>query len=90
MKWTVTIIGCGMISGRSCFGTRRDAAVFADLDFLVIPTELSGTELLPVAMPEEYADRLAPFKQCSNASKELRERVWTKLKRKSLASLKDL
>lgn len=33
-----------------------------------------------VNMPEEYADRLAPFKQCSPASKELRERVWTKLK----------
>ena len=33
-----------------------------------------------VNMPEEYASRLAPFKQCSPASKELRERVWTKLK----------
>jgi len=33
-----------------------------------------------VNMPEEYADRLAPFQQCSPASKELRERVWTKLK----------
>ena len=33
-----------------------------------------------VNMPDAYADRLAPFKQCSPASKELRERVWTKLK----------
>lgn len=33
-----------------------------------------------VNMPEEYADRLSPYKQCSPASKELRERVWTKLK----------
>lgn len=33
-----------------------------------------------VNMPEEYADRLSAFKVCSPASKELRERVWTKLK----------
>lgn len=33
-----------------------------------------------VNMPEEFADRLSGFKACSPKSKELRERVWTKLK----------
>jgi len=33
-----------------------------------------------VNMPEEYASRLKPFESCSPKSKELRERVWTKLK----------
>ncbi len=33
--------------------------IFADVDFLVVPTALTGTELLPVAMPEDYADRIA-------------------------------
>ncbi|MEC9265422.1 MAG: extracellular solute-binding protein [Pseudomonadota bacterium] len=33
-----------------------------------------------VNMPEEYGERLSGFKQCSPASKQLRERVWTKLK----------
>ncbi len=33
-----------------------------------------------VNMPEEYANRLRPFESCSSRSKELRERVWTKLK----------
>ncbi len=33
-----------------------------------------------VNMPEQYADRLKPFQSCSPKSKELRERVWTKLK----------
>ena len=33
-----------------------------------------------VNMPEEYADRLSAFESCSPKSKELRERVWTKLK----------
>lgn len=33
-----------------------------------------------VNMPEEYADRLSGFEVCSDASKSLRERVWTKLK----------
>ncbi|HMB77141.1 MAG TPA: extracellular solute-binding protein [Kiloniellaceae bacterium] len=33
-----------------------------------------------VNMPEEFADRLSGFKKCSDESKQLRERVWTKLK----------
>jgi spermidine/putrescine transport system substrate-binding protein len=33
-----------------------------------------------VNMPEEFGPRLSGFKQCSPASKQLRERVWTKLK----------
>ena len=33
-----------------------------------------------VNMPEDYAERLRPFQTCSPASKDLRERVWTKLK----------
>lgn len=33
-----------------------------------------------VNMPEEYGDRLSGYKQCSPASRDLRERVWTKLK----------
>jgi len=32
-----------------------------------------------VNMPEEFGPRLSGFKQCSPASKQLRERVWTKL-----------
>ena len=32
--------------------------VFKHVDFLVVPTALSGTELVPVAMPEAYADRI--------------------------------
>ncbi len=30
--------------------------VFANIDFLIFPTALSGTEFLPVSMPEAYAD----------------------------------
>jgi spermidine/putrescine transport system substrate-binding protein len=45
-------------------------------DFL----DASLSEDPAVNMPEEYGDRLSGFKQCSDASKELRERVWTKLK----------
>jgi spermidine/putrescine transport system substrate-binding protein len=33
-----------------------------------------------VNTPAEYNDRLSPFKACSPASKDLREKVWTKLK----------
>lgn len=33
-----------------------------------------------VAMPEEYADRLRPSENCSEAARELRNRVWTRLK----------
>lgn len=33
-----------------------------------------------VAMPEEYADRLRPAEDCSDAARELRNRVWTRLK----------
>jgi len=33
-----------------------------------------------VNMPAEYEDRLRPYKACSPKSRELRERVWTKLK----------
>ena len=33
-----------------------------------------------VAMPEEFADRLVGFKNCSEAAVKLRDRVWTKLK----------
>jgi spermidine/putrescine transport system substrate-binding protein len=33
-----------------------------------------------VNMPEEYGDRLVGFKACSPKSKDLREKVWTKLK----------
>ncbi len=34
-----------------------------------------------VNMPAEYASRLSPSKDCSKASRELRDRVWTKLKK---------
>ena len=34
-----------------------------------------------VNMPAEYADRLRPAKNCSAASRELRDRVWTRLKK---------
>lgn len=33
-----------------------------------------------VNMPEEYAERLVPTKDCSAAARELRNRVWTRLK----------
>ncbi|HMA14628.1 MAG TPA: extracellular solute-binding protein [Kiloniellaceae bacterium] len=33
-----------------------------------------------VAMPEEYADRLRPNLNCSAAARELRNKVWTRLK----------
>ena len=33
-----------------------------------------------VNMPEEYGERLSGYKQCSPESRDLRERVWTKLK----------
>ncbi|MEC9342335.1 MAG: extracellular solute-binding protein [Pseudomonadota bacterium] len=33
-----------------------------------------------VNMPEEYGERLRPYKACSPKSKDLREKVWTKLK----------
>ena len=33
-----------------------------------------------VNMPEEYADRLRPSKECSPAARELRDKVWTRLK----------
>ena len=33
--------------------------VFASIDFLVIPTALTGTEFLPVSMPEAYAERVS-------------------------------
>ena len=33
-----------------------------------------------VNTPAEYNDRLSAFKACSPASKDLREKVWTKLK----------
>lgn len=33
-----------------------------------------------VNMPEEYGDRLVGYKACSPKSKDLREKVWTKLK----------
>lgn len=33
-----------------------------------------------VAMPEEYADRLRPTIDCSPAARELRNKVWTRLK----------
>ncbi len=33
-----------------------------------------------VNMPEEYGERLSGYQQCSPASRDLRERVWTKLK----------
>jgi spermidine/putrescine transport system substrate-binding protein len=31
-------------------------------------------------MPPEYADRLRPAKECSAAARELRDKVWTRLK----------
>ena len=34
-----------------------------------------------VNMPEEYASRLSPSKDCSKASRELRDKVWTRLKK---------
>lgn len=34
-----------------------------------------------VNMPEEYAERLRPLLDCSKATRELRDRVWTQLKK---------
>jgi spermidine/putrescine transport system substrate-binding protein len=34
-----------------------------------------------VVMPAEYADRLSPAKDCSEKARELRNRVWTRLKK---------
>lgn len=34
-----------------------------------------------VNMPQEYADRLRPAKDCSVAARDLRDKVWTKLKK---------
>jgi spermidine/putrescine transport system substrate-binding protein len=34
-----------------------------------------------VNMPPEYADRLRPSKECSTAARELRDKVWTTLKK---------
>ena len=34
-----------------------------------------------VAMPEEYGDRLRPGEDCSAAARELRNKVWTRLKK---------
>lgn len=34
-----------------------------------------------VNMPVEYASRLVPAKPCSNAARELRDKVWTRLKK---------
>lgn len=34
-----------------------------------------------VNMPEEYADRLRPLLDCSRTARELRDRVWTQLKK---------
>ncbi len=67
---TSLVVGVLMISvmistgyGNAILNSLGDARewmvrVFASLDFLVVPTALSATELLPVAMPEEYADRI--------------------------------
>lgn len=67
---TSLVVGVLMISvmlstgfGNAILNSVRDSRewmvrIFAHQDFLVIPTALSGTELLPVAMPEEYADRI--------------------------------
>lgn len=34
-----------------------------------------------VNMPDEYADRLRPTKDCSKTARELRDKVWTRLKK---------
>jgi spermidine/putrescine transport system substrate-binding protein len=34
-----------------------------------------------VNMPEEYADRLRPLLDCSKTARELRDKVWTQLKK---------
>lgn len=34
-----------------------------------------------VNMPEEYADRLRPLLDCSTTARELRDKVWTQLKK---------
>src|SRR3546814_4812373 len=36
-----------------------------------------------VVMPEEYANRLRPNEDCSAAARELRNKVWTRLKSRS-------
>jgi putative ABC transport system permease protein len=71
---TSLVVGVLMISvmlstgfGNAILNSVRDARewmvrVFAHLDFLVVPTALSGTELLPVAIPEEYADRIGELR----------------------------
>ncbi|MGD8450860.1 MAG: FtsX-like permease family protein [Phycisphaerae bacterium] len=42
---------------------------FANLDFLVVPTALSGTEFLPVTMPEGCADRIADLEGVHHVGK---------------------
>ena len=34
-----------------------------------------------VAMPAEYADRLRDIKNCSQAARDLNDKVWTRLKK---------
>ena len=68
---TSLVVGVLMISvmlstgyGNAILNSVEDARawmlrIFKHMDFMVIPTALSSTELLPAAMPEEYASLIA-------------------------------
>ena len=68
---TTLVVGVLMISlilsigfGNAMISAVRDTRawmvrIFDNVDFLIVPTALSGTELLPVAMPERYVDQLS-------------------------------
>jgi putative ABC transport system permease protein len=68
---TTVVVGVLMISvllsisfGSAILNSLRDIRgwmdhVVAAVDYIVAPTALSGTVLMPVSMPEEYADRIS-------------------------------
>jgi putative ABC transport system permease protein len=78
---TSLVVGVMVISvvlsvgfGGAILNSVRDARqemvrIFTSVDFLVIPTPVSGTELLPVAMPEAYADAMAKLTGVRRVSK---------------------
>ena len=78
---TSLVVGVLMISvvlstgfGNAILNSVRDSRdwmvrIFVYVDFLVIPTELSGTELVPVAMPDAYADRISEIEGVKRVGK---------------------
>jgi putative ABC transport system permease protein len=78
---TSLVVGVLMISvvlstsaGNAILNSLRDqrewmVRIFKYMDFMVIPTALSGTELLPVSMPEAYADRISKIEGVQRVGK---------------------